>query len=434
MMVNNMNNQLDIYFGSELITHLLLQEDQLHWLYTDAWKVKGFSISPHLPLLENIPSLNVQRFLRNLLPEGHPLDELTAYFNLSKNNTYALIRALGLDISGALVALPAGQSLPIKGKFRILPSKELAQRLDDREHYSLMVWDGKPRLSVAGVQDKINIVLDDKGNMGFGEGALCSTHILKFEKQKLSHLVLNEYFTMHLANKCGLDVAKTQLIYFDKHATLLVERFDREFISKSEIKRGHIIDGCQALNLPPEYKYEHNLGSNRDVKHIRDGVSLSKLFCFADKCNNPALTKKKILDWVLFNILIFNFDAHGKNISFFVSKKGISLAPFYDLVNIKMYPEFEHEMAMALGDEFDGDMVNAYQLADFADTCGLSRRFVSRQLKGLISKCQKALDFDVEQIAKNQDEKKYLKKYTRIVHVRCRHLLSELGNIASIEL
>lgn len=433
MMVNNMNNQLDIYFGSELITHLLLQEDQLHWLYTDAWKAKGFSLSPHLPLLENIPSVNVQRFLRNLLPEGHPLDELSAYFNLSKNNTYALIRALGLDISGALIVLPAGQGLPTKSRFRVLPSKELAQRLDEREHYSLMVWDGKPRLSVAGVQDKINVVLDDKGDMGFGEGVLCSTHILKFEKQKLSHLVLNEYFTMHLASECGLDVAKTQLIYFDKHAALLVERFDRKFISKSEIRRRHIIDGCQALNLPPEYKYERNLGSNQDVKHIRDGASLSKLFYFADKCDNPALTKKKILDWVLFNIIIFNFDAHGKNISFFVSKNGFSLTPFYDLVNIKMYPEFEHEMAMALGDEFDGDRVNAYQLADFADTCGLSRRFVSRQLKTLISKCQKALDFDVEQIAKNQDEKKYLKEYTRIVHARCEHLLSELGNIASIE-
>ncbi len=126
--------------------------------------------------------------------------------------------------------------------------------------------------------------------------------------------------------------------------------------------------------------------------------------------------------------------AHGKNISFFVSKNGISLAPFYDLVNIKMYPEFEHEMAMALGDEFDGDMVNAYQLADFADTCGLSRRFVSRQLKSLISKCQKALDFNVEQIAKNQDEKKYLKKYTKIVNARCEHLIGELGYIANIEL
>jgi len=429
-----MSSQLDIYLYSELVARLLLQDAQLLWHYTDDWKANGFAISPHLSLFENIPALNVQRFLRNVFPEGKLLDELTACYNLRKNNTYALIRALGLDIPGAIVALSAGQKLPTKGEFRILPSKELAQRLNDREHFSLLVWDGKPRLSVAGVQDKINVVLDDKGNIGFGEGALCSTHILKFERQKLAHLVLNEYFTMRLASQCGLDIAKTQLIYFDKHATLLVERFDREFVSKSKVKRHHIIDGCQALNLPPEYKYERNFGSNHDVAHIRDGVSLPKLFDFAEKCNNPALTKKKILDWVLFNILVFNFDAHGKNISFFVSKNGISLTPFYDLVNIKMYTEFEHEMAMALGDEFESNTVNAYQLADFADTCGLSRRLVSRQLEGVISKCQKALGFDVGQIAKNQDEKKYLKKYIKMVSERCEHLMGELRLIATIEL
>lgn len=429
-----MSSQLDIHLDSIRIGHLLLQDDQLFLHYSDDWKKNGFPISPYLPLLENISSVNVQRFLRNLLPEGQPLDEFTTYYNLSKNNTYALIKMLGFDIPGALVALSAGQPLPVEGKFRMLPSKELVQRLNDREHYSLMVWDGKPRLSVAGVQDKINVVLDDKGNIGFGEGALCSTHILKFEKQKLSHLVLNEYFTMQLAHQCGLEVAKTQLIYFDKHAILLVERFDREFISKSEVKRHHMIDGCQALNLPPEYKYERNFGSGRDVAHIRDGVSLPKLFNFCNECESPATTKKKILDWVLFNILICNFDAHGKNISFFVSKHGISLTPFYDLVNIKMYSEFEHEMAMALGDKFDSDTVNAYQLADFADTCGLSRRLVSRQLETLIIRCQKALDVGIEQITKNEDEIQYLKKYKKIVNERCKHLMGQLDLIASIEL
>ena len=250
-----MNNQLDIYLDSKLIAHLLLQDDQLLWHYTDNWKKNGFAISPHLPLLENISTLNVQRYLRNLLPEGQLLDELSACYNLSKNNTYGLVRALGLDIAGAILVLQAEKKLP-KSEFRILSREELVQRLNDREHSSLLVWDNKPRLSVAGVQDKINIVLDDKDNMGFGEGALCSTHLLKFENQKLLHLVLNEYFTMQLAAQCGLDVAKTQILYFGNHATLLIERFDRKFISTSQVERLHVIDGCQALNLPPEFKYE----------------------------------------------------------------------------------------------------------------------------------------------------------------------------------
>lgn len=428
-----MNNQLDIYLDSKLIAHLLLQDDQLLWHYTDNWKKNGFAISPHLPLLENISTLNVQRYLRNLLPEGQLLDELSACYNLSKNNTYGLVRALGLDIAGAILVLQAEKKLP-KSEFRILSREELVQRLNDREHSSLLVWDNKPRLSVAGVQDKINIVLDDKDNMGFGEGALCSTHLLKFENQKLLHLVLNEYFTMQLAAQCGLDVAKTQILYFGNHATLLIERFDRKFISTSQVERLHVIDGCQALNLPPEFKYERNFGNGRDVAHIREGASLPKLFEFAEKCSNPAITKKKMLDWVLFNILIFNFDAHGKNISFFISKKGISLTPFYDLVNIKMHPEFDQNMAMALGDEFESKIVNAYELADFADTCRLSRRLVARQLKLLIDKAKSALDYDVQKIAKTEAGKNYLEKYKKFVIERCEQLIDTLDKIAKVEL
>lgn len=78
--------------------------------------------------------------------------------------------------------------------------------------------------------------------------------------------------------------------------------------------------------------------------------------------------------------------------------------------------------------------LKSYQLADFTDTCGLSHRFVSRQLKSLILKCQKALGLDVEQIVKSQDERNYLNKYIKIVNDRCEHLIGELGYISSIEL
>src|SRR5437870_3074576 len=83
-----------------------------------------------------------------------------------------------------------------------ISSTEIEKRLDERDEYSLIIWDGKPRLSMAGVQDKINITINSNGQMGFGEGKLISTHILKFEKQKLSHLVINEYTTMQLAKQC----------------------------------------------------------------------------------------------------------------------------------------------------------------------------------------------------------------------------------------
>ena len=430
-MIGN-NPYLEVTLGKNKIAKVTLTDDQLFWQYDLAWQQSGYAVSPYLPLHGEISPLNTQRFLRNLLPEGNALDELITYFHLSKSNTFGLIRTLGLDIPGALIILSPQQGVEKKPIFRIITEDELTQRLDDREHFSLIVWDGKPRLSMAGVQDKINVIFNEKGQLGFGEGSLCSTHILKFEKQKLSHLVLNEYITMQLAKNCGLNVANVQLMSFGKNPALLVERFDRKMIASSKVKRRHIIDGCQALNLSPEYKYERNFGSGRDVKHIRDEASYAKLFDFANQCINPASTKDQMLDWALFNVLIFNYDAHGKNISFFVGPKGISLAPFYDLVNIKMYPDFEQEMAMAFGDEFDGNMINAYQLADFADSCHLSRVLVAKRLKSLIEKLNHALDNQIEMLIKNKRESGYFKQYQKTVHERNKHLLSHVDKISKI--
>jgi serine/threonine-protein kinase HipA len=201
-----------------------------------------------------------------------------------------------------------------------------------------------------------------------------------------------------------------------------------------EIKRHHIIDGCQALNLPPNYKYERIFGSARDVAHIRDGASLPKLFDFTTHCENPALTKQQMLDWVLFNILVFNFDAHGKNISFFVGSNGLQLTPFYDLVNIKMYPDFEQDMAMSLGDEFNSNIINAYQLADFADSCQLPRSLVAKRLKHLVIKLTNILNNGIKQIATTDEEHDYLMRYQAIIYERCQHLHSQIGTIASIKL
>lgn len=432
--MTGIERNLNIYLGKKNIATLTLIDDQLYWKYDATWQQTGYAVSPHLPLWGEIPTLNVQRFLRNLLPEGNGLEELIRSFHLSKYNTFGLICALGMDTPGALMMLASEQSLPTQPSFRIITADELEQRLDTRDEFGLIIWDGKPRLSVAGVQDKINLIMNKEGEMGFGEGRLCSTHILKFEKQKLSHLVLNEYMTMQLAKRCGLNVANVQLMRFGQHPALLIERFDRHLISMTEVKRRHLIDGCQALNLSPDYKYERNFGSSRDVAHIRDGASLPPLFEFANHCANPAVTKQHMLDWVLFNLLIFNYDAHGKNISFFVGSNGFTLTPFYDLVNIKMYPEFEHEMAMGIGDEFDGESINAYQLADFADSCQLPRSFLVKRLDYLNHTLISVLESEMNKLVVNGEESRYLRRYQLMVHQRCEHFIKQMDIISSIAL
>jgi serine/threonine-protein kinase HipA len=412
---------LTIYLDKEAVATLTYDHEKLQWQYFPNWQEVGFALSPHLSLNNNIPTTNIVNFLRNLLPEGYGFDELVQNFQISKNNTFGLIRALGQDMPGAMIAIPSDQRPPKNSSFRPINGDELEQRLNHRDEMSLIIWDKKPRLSSAGIQDKINVLLTPENEMGFAEGNLGSTHILKFERKGQSHLVLNEYMTMQLAKDCGLNTANTTLIRIGKHLALLVERFDRKFISMKKVKRRHLIDGCQALNLRPEYKYERIFGDGRDVAHIRDGASLPKLFSFANQCTNPAKTVFRLLDWALFNI--YNSDAHGKNLSFFVGPKGIELAPFYDLVNIKMFENFSHKMAMAFGDEFELDNIGADELVDFADSCDLKFSLVLKQLKFISSQLIQALDKFPHDIVLNEEENKYALKYKGMILERCKQLL-----------
>jgi serine/threonine-protein kinase HipA len=98
-----------------------------------------------------------------------------------------------------------------------------------------------------------------------------------------------------------------------------------------------------------------------------------------------------------------------------------------------MYPDFEQEMAMAMGDSFDANIINAYQLADFADSCSLPRLLVSRRLKTIIEKLKNALDKLSDTVVKTEEESAYLKKYQQMIRHRCEHLLEQAKDIVGME-
>ncbi len=139
---------------------------------------------------------------------------------------------------------------------------------------------------------------------------------------------------MTLAERIGMDVANVELLRFGNTRTLAIERFDRAFFQdRTTVARKHVIDGCQATNLPPSYKYERQNGDDGDGKYMRDGVSFPRLA--AIETSNRVETNFRLTQWMLFNLATLNYDAHGKNISYFVTTSGLSLTPFYDLVNIE---------------------------------------------------------------------------------------------------
>ncbi len=84
--------------------------------------------------------------------------------------------------------------------------------------------------------------------------------------------------------------------------------------------------------------------------------------------------------WALFQFLIGNSDAHGKNFSFFVRPGGhLEPTPWYDLVSVLQYDGFDAALAIAYGDVFSHAEVSPCSLADFATRCGIDRKLMRRE-------------------------------------------------------
>lgn len=376
------------------------RDDRWSLGYAESWlaDAQSYPLSPALPLARppaDYASASIKRFIEHLLPEGRALDVAVAYNGLAKTNVFGLIWALGAETAGALrftgdaaAAFPAGEST-----WREIPLRELDQRIAEQEHVPLTVWDGKLRMSVAGLQDKLPVYLDqplaewraEGGRLFLVDGPqLASTHILKPDTGNLQtpHLAINEHFCMSLARRMGLPAAPVGLLRTPR-PVLVVRRFDRvveEGGGPPRVHRRHIIDACQACDLPVAYKYERNLGSAPAVRHIRDGMSFERLFRCADLAASKATARLALLRWALFQFLIGNSDAHGKNFSFFVHPGGwLEPTPWYDLVSVLQYDRFDTELAMAYGDVFSHAEVSPFALADFATRCGIDRPLMRRE-------------------------------------------------------
>ena len=437
--------QLQVTYGDDVIGTLALDSttNLLKLSYTPQWQQQGFAISPHLPLNNQHAPEVAYNYLDNALPEGEARKLLAENLGVSEKNVYSQVRAIGNDLAGAIVFRPvqAEQIDRTQPIFRLIEEAELIERLNIKEEFGLLTWDDKPRLSVAGVQDKLNVFIDNAGNLGFGDGSLCSTHILKFEKKNCPNLVLNEFFCMTLSTAIGLPTAEVAFRRFGPHPALIVKRFDRKYVSDdSKVLRRHVIDGCQALNLSRDHKYERNLGDGRDVKHIRDGASLEKLFGFCRKMSSPVESIQWLIHWQLFNLMIGNYDSHGKNVSLYFDDSTARFTPAYDLVNVSMFPQFKHILAMAMGDEFQPDTIHAYQLADFAETCNIDKKLLSRLLVSLADKVLKQLssDLHINQLKQlpniTADDIQYFLVLRDNIVARTTHLKAQAAEIPLIRL
>lgn len=449
--------ELDLVFNQDIPVAKLvidpISKTNISLKYEESWiaNKNAFPISPNLPLNGNFNEVAIRNFFDNLTPEGEALEAITTTERISRYNKALLCHIIGWDLAGAISF--KGRPDPKSTTFN--PSiSDLDRRISIKRDVGaeIVYWNGIPRTTTTGYQEKLSLRVCPSGLMNCSGDA--STHILKIESPRFKHVAINEVFTMKLANAIGIDVPKVEFVVMGQHRGILVERFDR-CISKGKVSKFHIIDGCQALNLPSEYKYERQHGEGRDVEKIRDGASLPKLFKIPTK--NPVDYKKKLIQWIGFNLAVNNFDAHGKNISFFVLPKGeLELAPFYDIVNIEACNKVtdnedmqardkksvSESYAMSIGDFGPNEKGNfkapftAFNFVDLCEEIGVDVSVFEKVAQDLIkeinSKIQIVADECIELTGVSLDEASHVELCKEITLKSCKELSKEIEQLLEV--
>ena len=317
----------------------------------------------------------VRNWFCNLLPEGGVRDAIEARLRLPARDDFALLAAIGGECAGAVSmgATDSRDRTQHEGGTDL--ETLLALQGEDAGDGAFAALGTPHRLSLAGAQDKIAVVLDIDGRLRLPVGDELTTHILKPDSSRIRGLRDLEAFGLALARAIGLDAVRGEPVDLAGRNALLIERYDR-VRNAGGVTRLHQEDFCQALGYPPELKYQSQGGPG--------------LAACADLLRNrlrlgPAALQG-FLDWVAYNGIVANADAHAKNLALLCGEDGARrLAPFYDVVPTAVIAEslVDRTPALGIGVAVRIDRLGADDWRAFAQACGYAQRFVLRRVASL---------------------------------------------------
>jgi serine/threonine-protein kinase HipA len=350
-------NTLMVYLNVERVGSLEQDEGGLlQFSYDQAWLEKpgAIPLSRSLPLQSEVfAGKKARPFFAGILPEDEPRKQIAKILGISDANDFAMLARIGGECAGAVSLLPedAAPTVPKSAGHRELTEPELRQIVAELPRRPLMVGTDGLRLSLAGAQDKLPVIVHGDG-ISLPLGGTPSTHILKPEPDRFPGLTANEIFCMTLARAVGLNVPNTKYRPIGEKPCILVQRYDRKTDDNGSTTRIHQEDFCQAMGFPPERKYQAEGGPM-----LRDCISLLREWSTA-----PVLDIPTFINSLIFNVLIGNADAHGKNYSLLYSGGERRLSPFYDLVSTLAWSELSKNLAMKIG---GCESVNAFTMGDW---------------------------------------------------------------------
>ncbi len=408
---------LTVYIGDEPVGKL--EQDSsgtLEFTYAPEWLERGnaFPLSKTLPLSPApYEHKQVRPFFAGILPEEGPRAVISQILGISAGNDFAMLERIGGECAGAVSLFPEGQQpSDIENRTRGLDEDESARIIQELPRRPLMAGEEGVRLSLAGAQDKLPVVID--GNtIALPLGNTPSTHIIKPEPERFPGLVANEIYCMKLARSVGLNVPDTHARLIGDRRCTIISRYDRES-TPNGVVRLHQEDFCQALRRPPERKYQQEGGPT-----VRECITLLR-----EWSTTPVLDLLAFVDALIFNMLIGNADAHGKNYSMIYAAGTRRLAPLYDLVSTIAWPELSTHLAMNIG---HGKSVNDLNIAHFkrlAEECDLGWPMVRERVESLTDRT--AAIVASEQEMKQPSEGTEMEKQVRDrILERCHRILSQ---------
>lgn len=410
-----------IYYENWSVAHLS-DQDGLSLSYDAEWEKRSSAFPLSLTMPMRAGSYGAERvmpWLANLLPETH-LSEIGQQLKVSPQDVIGLLLRVGRDTAGAF---SIGEPRREGNNFRIVDDVPALERIiDELPERPFLIGERGVSMSLAGVQDKLPVYIDYEGRIGIPVDGTPSTHILKPDIKRLAGSVTNEAFCMILARLCGLDVAEVTMGRAGTRDYLLVRRYDRVADRQGVTRRIHQEDFCQLLGLFPAEKYEQT-GLGR-----RGGASLPQMFEALARLVSPA-ERIRLLDAVIFNILICNSDSHAKNYSVLVGASGTArLAPLYDLMCASPYKQVDQSLPQQLAGKRNADELHRKDWRQFAADVGLSPAAVTRRVVELAALVATKADEALEQVQSHPISNRELaSSLVFLIRKRCRRIERQIS-------
>lgn len=414
---------LNVYWHHDIVGQLHLDESRRFvFQYSSDWLKRENPMPLSLGLPLQVEAYNDDRarpFFANLLPESDLRRIIAKKLGLSEQNDFALLEAVGGECAGAISLLPIDSVPDNNGSYRPLDDKQLNELIAELPKRPMLAGEEGIRLSLAGAQNKLPVYYDGS-QISLPMGNAASSHILKPPIKQYSQTVENETFCMMLAARMELPVPEVTILH-KVEPLYLITRYDRQQhnkkTSQSNITRLHQEDFCQALGVVPDMKYEKE-----------GGPSLKA--CFELLRNNsiqPVADVRNLLNWVVFNYLIGNADAHAKNIALLFTITGPALAPFYDLMCTALYEELTDRIAMKIGGEDRPNWVIEQRWQQFAEDIDVGYKLVKQTLETMSKQIvleAKAVQHEFQDL---HGECAQIENIIKIIKVRATKVLNSLA-------